>query len=124
MTITQGLIEILKLDLPQAVSVYDGPQPRNELQDCICIYGGSSSPVNRHYTGTTQTRSRVWYLVCCSTSIQGSRRIAQAVVDSVDARDLEGNQMVILAVSEPLESREDPSHFSWSVTVEVSHYDN
>ena len=46
----------------------------------------------------------------------------RTVVDLLDATTVDGNLLAVLAVSAPLEDRDDPSEYRWSITVEVSHY--
>ena len=109
--------------------VYDGEPPRSitgESVDpphrCVCVYGGGLSPHNRRYGGTSRSRSALWQLVCCNNSSEGARVVAGLVTDALDATILNGNLLAVLAVSAPLEDRDDPSEYRWSSTVEVSHY--
>lgn len=122
MSVTADLIATLNLRLPQGITVYDGPQPRDQTGPCVCVYGGSEQPANRRYGATSQTRGRVWSIVCCSNNIDGARIVSHHVIDVVDALDLDSNLMAVLNVSSPIEDRDDPSGVSWSITVETSHY--
>ena len=127
MSSTDDLIAILASELP--MPVYDGAPPRSitgEFVDpphrCVCVYGGVLSPHNRRYGGTSRSRSALWQLVCCNSSSEGARIVAGLVTDALDATILNGNLLAVLAVSAPLEDRDDPSEYRWSSTVEVSHY--
>ncbi len=128
MTSTASLIDLLASAVP-AVDVVDGSPPRDpitgrlpDLSDpCICVYGGARAPHNRRYGGTAQSRSVMWQIVCVNNSAEGVRHLAGLVVDALDSTGLGDCLLAVLAVSAPLEDRDDPSEYRWSITVEVSH---
>nr|DAF00010.1 MAG TPA: allergen [Caudoviricetes sp.] len=88
------------------------------------MHGGSQTPENRRYGCSTLNRGASWQVICVSNTITGARQLAALVVGALDARTAGDSSSLLTCrhVSTPVEDRDDPSEWRWSVTVEVSHH--
>lgn len=116
------ILALLRAGLPVEVSSRDAGGDYDQMCASATVHGGSGVPHNRRYGGTAQSRAALWRIVCVNNSANGAREVAALVVDLLDATIVDGNLLAVLAVSAPLEDRDDPSEYRWSITVEVSHY--
>ena len=115
---------LLRDGLPAKITITTGDDPnlRSLAGPLVIIYGGSGTPWNRRYGYTAQTRQHIWQVVCVSNTMSGSVAVAVAVADLLDGRQLDGAALTARYASPPIEDRDDPSEWRWSVTVELSHH--
>ena len=86
------------------------------------LYGGAATPEGRALDGTTPHRVTVHRLTGVSNNATGARILAAALVDAIDGQTHGASPWLVVAVSDPLEDRDDPSAYRWSCTAEIHHH--
>ena len=115
---------LLRDGLPAKITITTGDDPnlRSLAGPLAIIYGGAGSPHARPIAGRARMRRHVWRVVCVSNTMRGAIAVATLVADLLDGTPLDGSLIRTQYTSPPIEDRDDPSEWRWSITVEAIHY--
>ena len=116
-----AIAEHLRQHLDPRIAIHDGT-PTDNIGPWIAVHGGSATPTHHRLAGVGMNRHHVWRLTCVSNTIAGARMIAALATDALDGAIVAGDLVTVRYVADPLEDRDDPSEWRWSVTVEATHY--
>lgn len=86
------------------------------------LHGGSATPTGRALDGQAPHRLTVHRLMAVSNNHAGANKLAATLVDTIDGATQDGSPWLVVAVSDPIEDRDDPSDVRWSCTVEIHHH--
>lgn len=116
-----AIADHLRSALDARITVHDGT-PTDNIGPWIAVHGGSATPTHHRLAGVGMNRHHVWRLTCVSNTIAGARILAALVTDALDGAIVAGDLVTVRYVADPLEDRDDPSEWRWSVLIEATHY--
>ena len=99
-----------------------GKVPASPAAAYAVLYGGTASPQGRALDGTTPARLTIHRLMAVSNNSAGARILTAALVDAIDGHTHDASPWLVVAVSDPLEDKGDPSAYRWTCTVEIHHH--
>ena len=118
------IADLLRTELPAEIAVLDAAdiELSSTSGPLVIINGGAGAPIAHSVAGVGRMRRTVWQLVCVSNTRAGAALIASLVSAALDGTRVGGSLLRTQFVSGPIEDRDDPSEWRWSVTVEATHY--
>ena len=100
---------------------YDGPPSSAPTGPQAIVYGGTPTPAGLALTHSHVRTSHDLQIVCVSNNPAGARTVADAVMRAVDGHRYDAtSRFEVTYASQPIEDRDDPSVWRWTVTVELN----
>ena len=86
----------------------------------VIVWGGTPQPVYQTLTHEHIRTSHFVQLVCVNNSPEGARAVADQVMRAVDGVAYNAsNRYEVTYATPPIQDRNDPTEWCWTVTVEV-----
>lgn len=98
---------------------FDARVPPDPPGAHVIAYGGSDAPYSRDLADHEARSLHAWRLVCASNNPRGCRTLTKRVKAAVDGLAFGHSIAHVVAVTDPIEDRDDPSQWRWSATVEL-----
>ena len=116
--------DVLVAAMPAGLTVVTDPPPGRDLTGPhIIVTGGTGIPELRRIAGHGAARRHLWQIMCVSNTHAGAVLIASLVVETLDGAFVgAGTVCAVEYVTQPIEDRDDPTEWCWTVTVEAIHY--
>lgn len=118
------MIDLLTAQLPAGVTVVSADDLGLPLLPgpLAIVTGGAATPTHHRVSGTSKASRTIWRVVCVSNTVAGAAEVASIVCAALNGARIDGQLVIVRHVSDPIEDRDDPSQWRWSVTVEATHY--